>query len=236
MDKTCYFPSGTLDYHSTPCNLQATHSACCPPSSLCLTNGLCLGATSSRPNMLSRVSCTDSAFVDPSCPEPCADVYTSGAISVILSHFDSPAVTGAYYCCNGFQGYNSSLCLLPSQGNPYAFAVANGNVIGNRTDGTLGLEGMGVAAAATTTTTSAVGASAAANGDPHRAVAVGVGVGVPLAVLLVAAGVAIFVLARRREQRRRERGTELPADGASYPYPKRGELAGVQVSGFRWPG
>lgn len=67
-DKPCYNPDGTLSEDDVPCTSeQNTH--CCGKSSICLTNGYCLGADA-QPFGLSRGSCTNQNWAT-GCPQRC---------------------------------------------------------------------------------------------------------------------------------------------------------------------
>lgn len=67
-DKPCYNPDGTLSEDDVPCTSeQNTH--CCGKSSICLSNGYCLGADA-QPFGLSRGSCTNQNWAT-GCPQRC---------------------------------------------------------------------------------------------------------------------------------------------------------------------
>ena len=71
VDKTCYFPDGTVSPEDVPCNPNDDFSPCCGhqadgTSAFCLSNGLCMGNFK-----LSRGSCTDKGWSNINCAQQC---------------------------------------------------------------------------------------------------------------------------------------------------------------------
>jgi len=82
-DRKCYWPDTTqvgyyhglshkLNYTFRPCDSEG-ESACCAEGEVCLTNGLCFGATVGS---VYRGACTDRSWNSAACPQYC-DIRTS---------------------------------------------------------------------------------------------------------------------------------------------------------------
>ena len=206
MSQTCYYPNGSIAPDDRPCNASAQQSACCPQEDACMNNGLCFGASSQRPNVLSRNTCTDSNFQDDACPQYCADVNPESSTIVF------PVSSDAHdnFCCSTYGGNNNSQCDIPTQGSTQPFRLNNAAMITNRTSGEAKLlnetsSTQQAAPAPATVTVSATGGpilaqtSSVASSSSHDA-AIGAGVGVPLGVLLLASLVLLFLEHRKRTQ------------------------------------
>ena len=188
----CYLPSGNVSPTDTPCNLQAPNSACCPSTSVCLTNGYCMGVGPGMPNILNRVSCTDKSWQDSSCPQYCADIYPDSLCAVFsISQPDLQTDPNglAQYCCDGANGTNNaSGCAWKTRDSYQPFLLSDGWMIGDRSNGTEVAAGqLGVVSSATsravsatvTVTQTAQPTVAEANKEASNAT-VGVGIGIPI--------------------------------------------------------
>lgn len=74
-NSTCYFPDGK-ESNGGVCNPNAEVSACCGPTFICLSNGLCKPGPDSKKTYaynFYRSACTDASFNSTSCPQFCTD-------------------------------------------------------------------------------------------------------------------------------------------------------------------
>jgi hypothetical protein len=72
---TCYYPNGVAS-HGGACGSNSEGSACCGPSFVCLSNGLCAVGPESRRSYAYeyyRSSCTDPYWKSASCPQFCIE-------------------------------------------------------------------------------------------------------------------------------------------------------------------
>ncbi|KAF1941477.1 hypothetical protein EJ02DRAFT_512401 [Clathrospora elynae] len=70
---TCYYPNGVAN-HGGPCISDTESSACCGPSFVCLSNGLCAVGPDTRRTYAYkyyRSGCTDPYWKSPSCSQVC---------------------------------------------------------------------------------------------------------------------------------------------------------------------
>lgn len=63
----CYYPNGNLEPNDYPCG-NLVLNACCPNSSYCMSNGLCVDDISMS---YQRHTCTDKAWDSNFCPDMC---------------------------------------------------------------------------------------------------------------------------------------------------------------------
>ena len=70
--RQCYFPDGSVDSSSTPCDTSSDNSACCGPGNACLSNGYCFTYVDTMLG-LGRQSCTDKTWQSDACPSNCND-------------------------------------------------------------------------------------------------------------------------------------------------------------------
>ena len=208
MPKTCYFPDGTITNADTPCSESAQFSPCCQPTNACLSNGLCLGINGTSPNGLTRGSCTDPTFRDPSCPYYCADLNRSGPSAVFLVSYNGSLADGAYFCCGGLTD-NDGLCKEPSFDRREPFRISNGALIVNRITGEkISNETLPLTRAVSTVTQTAAPSTADSSQQPQRSNSssskVGAGVGVPLGVLLLVTATILYMQFRKVRYLRQE--------------------------------
>lgn len=74
-NSTCYYPNGK-ENNGGACNPNAEVSACCGPTFVCLSNGLCKPGPDSKKTYaynFYRSGCTDATFNSTSCPQFCTD-------------------------------------------------------------------------------------------------------------------------------------------------------------------
>ena len=72
-NSTCYYPNGVQN-NGGACNINAGVSACCGPTFICLSNGLCQPGPESKKTYayeFYRSGCTDATFNSSSCPQFC---------------------------------------------------------------------------------------------------------------------------------------------------------------------
>jgi hypothetical protein len=97
----CHSPDGTISPLDKPCYPPASDSFCCPPSSICSSNKLCILPG----GQALRGSCTDPSFSSAACPNFClhkgAGLQHSASLNMTLCETDPDSTT---YCCNEGSG------------------------------------------------------------------------------------------------------------------------------------
>lgn len=101
----CYYPSGDMAPHDTPCRDDTTHATCCGQGYACLSNGICqaTGEEFEMPGAaleFVRGSCTDKTWRSSSCPLFCIDEEHDnvfGGNSMVKCENTSQDL---YYCLN----------------------------------------------------------------------------------------------------------------------------------------
>lgn len=213
---TCYFPDHTPAADFYACNENATYSACCRASEVCISNGYCL-QQAGLANRISRGACTDSAFDANACPSQCMDgectarrhqyqadilsVSTDASLSIFLAYDSEP--NGAF-CCAASYNISSSRCLNATNGSYEPFSLPSGNVIWNRKYGsTLSAnqtQALG-ASTATATSTQTVFRNSDSDDDSNiAAISTGAVLGVLLIVSLVVCGILFMQLRKAKRQ------------------------------------
>ncbi|KAF2124077.1 hypothetical protein P153DRAFT_361690 [Dothidotthia symphoricarpi CBS 119687] len=101
MSAQCYAINGTAypDSRYVPCNKTAAasgqHTACCAPTDVCLTNGLCqeAGGNKASTNLFWRNGCTDPTWNDAACAKHCDGMGDP------MSHAIHYCLTSDAWCC-----------------------------------------------------------------------------------------------------------------------------------------
>jgi hypothetical protein len=97
----CHSPDGTISPLDQPCYPSASESFCCPPSSICSGNKLCILPG----GQALRGSCTDPSFSSVACPNFClhkgAGLRHSAGLNMTLCQTEPDSTT---YCCNEGSG------------------------------------------------------------------------------------------------------------------------------------
>lgn len=193
---TCYMPDKkTTAVVDIPCT-NATYSACCPPDSYCLQNGLCLTNLT-----LSRGSCTDQTWTSPICAQYCQDYTSNRNTTISPCQMDSNPL----FSC-GFNNCSKSNFSVPIRN--VSIVLRDYQAAGL---GFVALTDLPTMTATSTWTksTSMMGPTSTAeasfpmtecSSNSGKVTAVGAGIGVSFGVALIAA-LVLFGLERRKARR-----------------------------------
>ena len=239
----CYFHDGSLATGQTPCNRAASNGPCCPSTAVCLSNGWCFGTGPQSPNTLSRPSCTDRSWQEPSCPMHCNEYYRSG--NIVIYPVSQPDLSQspnalASYCCDGQGRNNDTYCAWSTMGSNAPFALPDGQIIVDRADGR-SVQATDIAPALNSPTqTVTTIATSSAQATPQSSTlqaqcqfqnaAIGAGVGVSLGVLLLVACGLLLLQTQRLRGANAQRALDLRKYDATIPTEQKHELSGTPIN------
>jgi hypothetical protein len=218
-NSTCYFPNGK-ESNGGVCNPNAEVSACCGPTFICLSNGLCKPGPDSKKTYsynFYRSACTDASFNSSSCPRFCTDCMLP--IDDFVAYTDSHL---APYHIDRGQGVKSC-------GNDTYCCGASGDCC---TD-TSNVFSLNAAEVVKTISASSAFITNAANdtssgdllsGNGNRALAIGLGVGIGVGGFLLICLAVLFLLKRRRKARQDAGYEKKEEDPSELDAPWRAQL------------
>ena len=112
---SCWTAAGQIAPNDSPCypsnpnsSSSTQHSVCCPPSSICSPNKLCiLPSSASSTGQAHRGSCTDHTWASSACPQFCLSEHTgddglTGVNMTVCAAEGREGITS--YCCNDWTG------------------------------------------------------------------------------------------------------------------------------------
>ncbi|KAF3049679.1 hypothetical protein E8E11_009846 [Didymella keratinophila] len=179
-NSTCYFPNGKKS-NGGACNANAEVSACCGPTFICLSNGLCKPGPDTKKTYaynFYRNACTDASFNSTSCPQFCTDApyHTDRGQGVKSCGNDT-------YCC----GASGDCCTDTSN----VFKLDAAEVV----------KTISASSAFITNAANDTSSEDLLSGNNNHALAIGLGVGIGVGGFLLICLAVLFLLKRRRKAR-----------------------------------
>ncbi|KAF1933621.1 uncharacterized protein M421DRAFT_88791 [Didymella exigua CBS 183.55] len=177
-NSTCYFPNGK-ENNGGACSPNTEVSACCGPTFVCLSNGLCKPGPDSKKTYaysFYRSGCTDASFHSTSCPQFCTDTpnHTDRGQGVKSCGNDT-------YCC----GASGDCCTDTLN----VFSLNAAEVVNT----------ISASSAYITDTANATSSGDLLSGENNHAMAIGLGVGIGVGGFLLICLAVLYLLKRRRK-------------------------------------
>ncbi|KAE9363765.1 hypothetical protein N431DRAFT_389917 [Stipitochalara longipes BDJ] len=201
----CYFPDGNIAPEFVPCSPNGD-GGCCVDGDFCTQWGYCI---SDSKGYHYRGACTDTAWINPSCPKYCLADTNSGNSTFVNVIACNAASTSGSWCC----AYNGNCCsastFVPSFGTIFAEPGASSTITAVTPSGTASTPTLELSTTTTSPSSTATGAAASSSQTSGTLIskpktAAGTIVGAILSVILglaAIAGFGLFAVERKKRLR-----------------------------------
>lgn len=195
-NSTCYYPNG-IENNGGACRPNADVSACCGPTFVCLSNGLCKpgpNTTKTYAYNFYRSGCTDASFNSTSCPRFCIDgeLHKSHVVAYTDSYL-APSHTdrgqGVKSCGNDTFCCGASGDCCTDTSNVFSLDAAEA------------VHTISASSAFITNAANDTSSRALSSKNDNYALAIGLGVGIGVGGFLLICLAILYLLKRKRKLR-----------------------------------